>query len=108
MNIGTGDGSTKVFPITITYPNGGFDLMQNFPFGPNIYVNSSLQSTGSYSVDQFGNLTFTTAPSSGQGIAWSGIYDRRCRFMDDELSELMLTFTNVWECSSVKFKTVLA
>ena len=32
-----------------------------------------------------GAVTFTTAPTTGQVLAWSGAFYRRCRFLGDRM-----------------------
>lgn len=81
-NIGTGNGSNKVFPLldgaglAVTAINGA----------PSIYVNGVLKTvTTDYTITA-GVVTFVTAPPSSQVVTWTGSYYRRVRFDMDSLN----------------------
>lgn len=83
---GTGDGSTTAWQLL--RPVGGhtqpvYDLDNTGP-APAIYRAGALLSSG-YSISATGVVTFSTAPSSGQALTWTGRYYWRCRFEGDEL-----------------------
>lgn len=53
-----------------------------------------------------GLLTFATFPSSGSvNVTFSYYY--RCRFLDDELNDLEEFLYQLWECKSLKFRSLL-
>jgi len=72
QSIGTGDGSTTVFQLVRTF--GGFTEPMLAPnVVSHVYLNSVAQSSGSYSVSNWGAaspgvLTFNSAPGSGVAI----------------------------------------
>ena len=106
--IGTGDGVTTDFLMYRSFGSlGGVDIIQNFQSAPVIYVNGGAVSSSTYSLDEYGNLTFNTAPTSGYVIAWSGQFYFRCRFLDDEWGDLEETFYQCWALSELKFKSVI-
>ena len=105
--IATGDGATKKFTMYRSLIAGGAqDLIQNFVAAPNIYINNVLQGSG-YSIDQYGTLTFVTAPTTGLAIAWSGQFYYRCHFLDDVWGDLDEFLYQVSEMKSLKFRSVL-
>jgi hypothetical protein len=105
VTFGTGDGNTKVFQLT--RPIGGAkDIIQNVNGTPSIYLNGVLQSSG-YSINSLGVVTFTSAPASGAAVAWSGKYYFRCRFKNDDLSDLKQTFTNYWTIQQLEWSSVI-
>src|SRR5581483_9870397 len=86
VTFGTGDGATTSFQPT--RPIGNYaDIIQNLNGTPNIYINGVLQTTG-YSISSLGIVTFSSAPAVNAALAWSGRYYFRCRFKNDDLSEL--------------------
>jgi hypothetical protein len=100
-----GDGSTTTFLMTRQI--GALqDWIQNFTGAPSIYVNGALQASG-YSIDSYGNLTFTTAPTSGYAVQWAGAFYYLCRFDEDTLSELQEALYQLWTLSSLKFHSIL-
>ena len=70
---------------------------------PEIYVAGTLQTSG-YTVSSSGLVTFTTAPTSGQALTWTGSYWWPCNFDDDTLA-LSKFMGGLWEAKSVKFTT---
>lgn len=81
---GLGDGSTKQFQVTKSY--GGYVEPVGFiNSGQSIFINGTLQSAATYTLNSPYNgwITFTTAPGSGLGLSWSGTYGYVCRFLAD-------------------------
>lgn len=108
MPFGTGDGSTTAFSITRTILSGGAqDLIQNFVTPPLIYDNGSLVSSANYSIDQYGTITFNTAPLSGHIVGWTGLFYFRCFFKTDSWDNLEEQFYQIWEMKELKFESVL-
>lgn len=106
--IGTGDGTTVEFAIYRTLvSNGAQDLIQNFNGSPVIYVNGSVQASNTYTIDQYGNLTFNTAPPATQTVAWSGSFYYRCHFLEDTWGGLQEDFYQIWSINGIKFRSVL-
>jgi uncharacterized protein (TIGR02217 family) len=62
--------------------------------------------TTDYTINMFtGLLTFTTAPTAGQILAWTGTFYWRCRFMDDAISPSKF-MQNLWELRSLQFQSI--
>lgn len=108
QQIGTGDGVTTAFTMFRTLVTSGApDLIQNFVNPPTIYVNGVAVSSSTYSIDQYGTLTFNTAPSSGYSIAWTGQFYYLCVFDEDEWDDLQEMWYQVWSLKELKFRSYL-
>lgn len=105
QQIGVGDGTNKQFLMYRTVGNMQ-DIIQNFVSSPVIYLNGVVQSSG-YTLDQYGNLTFSAAPALGVVVAWSGQFYFRCRFLEDSLSSLSADWYQKWSCHEIKWKSVI-
>ena len=75
--------------------------------GPYITVGGILADPSTYTVGSTGVITFTTAPTAGQTLAWTGMFAYLCRFVDDNL-QLEQFMNNLWKADSVKFRSVRA
>ena len=105
--IGTGDGTTTAFSIVRSFTSGGAqDLIQNFVTPPAIYINTTLQSSG-YTIDQYGTVTFSSAPGVGAVVSWIGQFYYRCHFLDDKWDNLEEDYYQIWSMDSLKFESVL-
>jgi hypothetical protein len=70
--------------------------------GPSGYLlNTTATSTPS------GVIKFVNAPPAGSKLTWSGNFYHRCRFDEDELSDMSEFLYQIWECKSLKFRSVL-
>lgn len=101
--IGTGNGSQTQFQLARQF-GGALVPIFDTNGAPQIFKAGALQASG-YSISATGLVTFTTAPTAGQAISWSGGYYWRCRFdMGDELQveEFMRLF---WQTGTVKLIT---
>lgn len=99
--IGTGDGTNKVFQLQRVYSDyttsdpvygttGNTDTRPIYKpiFGTvSIYKGITLQAAGTdYTLDyKTGVVTFTTAPTSGVIVSWTGQFYIPCRFAEDSL-----------------------
>ena len=100
-----GDGTTTTFLMTRQI--GALqDLIQNFNGSTSIYLNGVLQASG-YTIDAYGNLTFTTPPGAGVTVEWSGAFYYLCRFDEDSWSDLQEEFYQIWTLSNLAFHSVL-
>jgi hypothetical protein len=94
---GTGDGLTRAFQMIATFKNaggpGGPDIIQNFVSLPTLFINGGAPSP--YVLGPSGIVTFTTAPSPGDKLTWSGSFYYRCHFMDDTM-ELTQFMNQLW------------
>ena len=93
--IGTGDGTTTVFQLSVTYNAQGVTKVRTItkPVAsgnqittvPNFYLNSVLQTTG-YTLDYTtGLVTFSSAPTSGVAITADFEFDVPVRFDFDNI-----------------------
>lgn len=86
--IGTGDGTTTQFQLARTW---GYDASSQLT-EPVMNVNAITNvkkagtATTAYTINSTGLITFTTAPTAGQAITWTGSYYYRARFLSDNLS----------------------
>lgn len=104
QGFGTGNGATQAFQLVRSL--GGFtEPIYDVNGAPSIYINGTLKAAGAdYTVSATGLVTFSTAPTAGQALTWSGAYYWRVRFADD-----MLDFDNfmarLWSAGKVAFST---
>jgi hypothetical protein len=63
--------------------------------------------TNNAPVRPLGLLSFASAPASGAAITSDLSYYYRCRFMEDQLTDLQETLWQIWELSSLKFKSII-
>lgn len=86
--IGTGDGTTTQFQLARTW---GYDANSQIT-EPVMNVNAITNvkkagtTTTAYTINSTGLITFTTAPTAGQAVTWTGTYYYRARFSSDNLS----------------------
>lgn len=103
QGFGTGDGATKAFQIGRDF--GAFrEPVQDFVSPPLIYAGGALQSSAGYSISK-GVITFSTAPSSGAALTWSGQFYKRVRFYKDEI-EFEEFMQDLWQAKKVELITV--
>ncbi|HWR15172.1 MAG TPA: DUF2460 domain-containing protein [Terriglobales bacterium] len=97
-----GDGTTKIFQLGRTY--GSFresvDAVDSGTF--QLYVGGVLQSSGYTLQNNTGYVTFTSAPSNGAVITWSGFYYYRVRFLENSY-EFNLMQNKLWELQTLTF-----
>lgn len=100
-NFGTGDGSDLTFQLSKTYDPS--QIMLNTPGSrtytreiyllantPIIKVNGVTKATpGDYSISATGLVTFTSAPTNGHALTWTGEFDIPVRFDIDHLPVIM-------------------
>jgi hypothetical protein len=106
--IATGDGVTTAFTMFRTIvTSGAQDMIQNFVTPPLIFVNGSLVSSSTYSINEYGTLTFNTAPAAAATISWLGQFYYRCSFLDDQWEDLEESLYQIWNLEEMKFRSVL-
>lgn len=104
----TGDSTTTQFSIIRTFVVGGaYDLIQNFVNPPSIYDNGTLVNPANYSIDEYGTITFTSAPATGHTLTWTGQFYYRCCFEDDQWDDLEEQLYQIWQMRQLKFRSVL-
>jgi hypothetical protein len=102
------DGVTAAFTMYRTFVLGGAqDIMQNFVTPPIILDNGSVVSSATYTIDQYGTLTFNTPPTAGHTISWVGSFYYRCRFKDDSWGSLQEDLYTYWTLEGCKFISVI-
>jgi uncharacterized protein (TIGR02217 family) len=104
----TGDGTATMFQLLRTANSGGFiftEPVRAITGTPKIYFNGAIQAAGSYAFDDYGVVTFTTAPPAGVSITWTGQYLFHVRFDQDELSPAQLMQT-LWSLDGLQLVTV--
>jgi hypothetical protein len=113
----TGDGVSKQFQLARTIgPSGlAIDVIQNLNGTPTLYVNGS--PTAAYTISTTAVVTFTTAPSEGATLKWSGGFYFLCQFADDTQADLArigcipdalnpANLDGLWSCGDIKFSSV--
>lgn len=93
--IGTGNGAVTAWQLGRSRSSGPVAFLQpifDLNGAPSIYVAGVLRTSG-YTVSSTGLLTFTTPPTSGQAIAWSGNFYHRCRFDMGDMTASQFTQT---------------
>lgn len=99
---GTGNGSTKG-PFGLVRTLGGFTEPVFLINGtPTVSVNGT--PTAAYTIDAYGNITFTNAPANNAALTWTGSFYWPCRF-DDDVIDMELFVANIYSVKSVKFST---
>lgn len=88
---GTSTGSTATtYQLVATYQNtggpGNDELVQNLNGTPVLYDNGTIITSSHYSIGATGIVTFSTSPTSGHTLTWSGSWYYRCRFDEDALT----------------------
>jgi len=102
---GTGDGATVAFQLLRSF--GGFaEAVNDVNGAPSIYKAGTLQSSG-YTISATGLVTFSTAPTTGQLLTWSGAFYRRCRFKGEQLDTTKF-MQDLWEARKVELISVKA
>ncbi len=101
QNIGTGNGTTKIFQLVKTYVNGGISENRNVkkPVAGTVvvYLNSVVQNSGVSYDTTTGSVTFSTAPGSGVAITADFQFDVPVRFDTDKLAATLDSYgSNSW------------
>lgn len=106
---GVGTGSATTFQLTAKFQNSGgpgyAEIIQNLNGAPVIKDNGSVVPGGNYSINSVGVITFTTPPTTGHTLTWTGSFYYRVRFDDDEfdVSEFMDRW---WQIDSIVLKSI--
>ena len=108
----TTDGITTVFPLwrsTSALGGGTVSLVeriQNVSVMAGVYLGGSLISSSLYTLTNFPSvLTFATAPTTGQTLAWAGSYNYLCQFDEDSIDFEEFMF-QLWKLNSLKLESV--
>lgn len=102
----TGDGSNKAFQLARQRGGNGYsETIQNINGTPTVYVAGVAQSGSAYTLSSTGLITFTTAPTIGQAVTWTGGFYFRCRFTQDE-SDFENWMNLLWKAQKIEFQSV--
>lgn len=99
---GIGDGTTKTFQLKRALQNW-VEPINGILAAPTIKVNGT--ATNSFSWDNHGYITFSSAPANNAVLTWSGNYYFRVRFENEEL-KLTRTYEGLWEGITINLITV--
>lgn len=104
QGFGTGNGATTAFQLARAL--GGFsEPVYDLNGAPSIYVAGTLKAAGvDYTINSTGVVTFSTAPTAGQALTWSGAYYWRVRFAEDG-SDFENFMVKLWSAGKVSFST---
>lgn len=80
QQFGWGDGVTTQFQL-LRSTSGFLEPIQNVNALASIKKDGA--ATTAYTINSTGLVTFTTAPTLGQALTWTGTYYIRCRFAQD-------------------------
>lgn len=98
---GSGDGVAKTFGLVRVYA-GFVEPIGAVNGTPMIYVNGV--ATTAFTIT--GNvITFSTAPSSGSLLTWTGSYYFKCRFLQDSM-DFEQFLHKLWNAKKVEFVSV--
>lgn len=100
---GVGNGSQTVFQLARSL--GGYvEPVRAVSAVSQVRISGT--PTAAYTLDQFkGLITFSTAPTNGAVLDWTGTYYWRCRFVNDRLTTEMI-MSGLSEAKSLKFRTL--
>lgn len=103
--LGIGNGSNRAFQLVRAL--GGFVEPVCGPLNGTPVVRVNGVGTTAFTIDDYGLLTLTTAPTTGQVVDWTGAYYWRVQFAKDEQNydEFMRQF---WELKTLELETVKA
>lgn len=102
QSLGVGDGTNKKFQLVRNL--GGVVEPVGPPNGtPVIRVNAV--ATSAYTVDDYGLVTFTTAPPVGHVVDWTGQFYWRCCFTKDE-AQFEEFMRQLWELKQLEMETI--
>lgn len=109
QQFGTGDGTATAFQIVAIFQNsgsvGGPEIIQNFNGTPTLFFDTSLVSASLYTLGPTGIVTFTTAPSLGVPLRWTGDFFYRVRFSEDTL-EMTQFLDQWWQSKQIVLKSI--
>jgi uncharacterized protein (TIGR02217 family) len=100
QSFGTGDGSTTAFQLVRNFGAAAAPVWA-LNGTPSIFRAGSLVTSG-ITIGPTGVVTFTTAPTAGQSLTWTGSYYKRVRFRRDAL-ELEKFMRELWEAKRIEF-----
>lgn len=108
---GTSTGSTSTqYPLVASFENSGgpgaLELVQNLNGTPTLYDNGTAISGSHYTISSTGVVQFSTSPTSGHALTWTGSFYYRCRF-DEDTIEWTKFMQQWWLAKKVAFTSVI-
>lgn len=104
QGFGTGNGTQTSFQLVRTF-GGADDPVYDLNGAALIYKAGVLQTvTTHYTISATGLVTFTSAPTGGQALTWTGAYYWRCVFERDQM-DFEKFLQELWEAKECGFKT---
>lgn len=107
QGIGAGDGTTVAFQLVRAIGGSLYSWSDPvfWPTAAAIYLDGVLQVLGTdYTMTDTGLVTFTTPPSNGLPVTWTGTFDWLCRFADDSSTFEQFAY-NLFENKKLLFST---
>lgn len=97
------DGTTTSYQL---YRNiySFLEPIQNVNGTPQIFADGTLLTSG-YTISSTGVVTFTTAPSAGQSLSWTGSFYFRVRFTNDTQDYDQFMY-NLYEMKTINLRSV--
>lgn len=101
---GTGDGSTTTFQLKRTLGSATCPI---YAYTTATIFDNGVQKTVTtdYTIDSYGLVTFTSAPTNGHALTWTGTYGWYCRFDSDNI-DFSNDMSKIWSSKSISFTTV--
>lgn len=107
-SFGTGDGSTRTFQLLRQMRSFSDQVYDVYPgTGGALTININGTPTGAYSIAPNGLVTFSSAPSNGAALTWSGYFYFGCCFQDDKL-EFEQIVQLLWAGQKLPFQSLRA
>lgn len=104
--VAVGNGTATQFQLTRTLTYGGITFtepVQGFFGTPVIKLNGT--PTVAFTMNEYGLVTFTSAPGNGVVITWTGTFFFVCKFDEDEL-DISQFASKFWEQDGLSFTSV--
>lgn len=101
-----GDGVTTQFQLSRMIGGASDRIQMLRGDAPVIMINGAVQPSTAYALDNYGVLTFVTAPAANTSISWSGGYYWLCTFTMDKFAFNEM-WTQFFEIKKLQFETVL-
>ena len=101
---GQGDGTTTAFTLyrSLGQASEPASWVKSLTA---VYLDGTVQNSGSYTLSQPNTLTFASAPGSGVEITADFSYAFQCRFTSDT-NDFEQFMSGLWSVSSLKFRSV--
>lgn len=109
QTFGTVTSGVFTYQLQATYQNSGGpgypELIQNLNGTPVLYANGTIISSANYSIGPTGVVTFTTLPTVGYTLTWSGAFYYRCAFDEDKIDMTKFMY-QWWSVKKLPFTSV--